>query len=210
MLAWDHNAHYHRLLLREVPPDARRVLDVGCGAGRLAGELAAHAAHVDALDRDPTMIALARRQVPANVECVLADVLDHPLEPGSYDAIVSMSTLHHLPLVPALQRLATALRPGGVLAAVALPRTDLPRELPVELAGSSWHLLIGAWLAASGHRWSAGLRCGHDHDLMPMRAPQLTIRQVRQQAAGVLPGVRVRRLLLWRYLLVWSRPRDSA
>lgn len=210
MLAWDHNTYYHRLLLREVPADAGRVLDVGCGAGRLASELAARAAHVDALDRDPTMIALARRRVPANVDCVLADVLDHPLEPGCYDAIVSMSTLHHLPLVPALQRLATALRPGGVLAAVALPRSDLPRELPVELAGSSWHLLVGAWLAASGHRRGARMRRGHDHDLMPVCDPQLTTRQVRQQAAGILPGVRVRRLLLWRYLLVWSRPIDSA
>ena len=29
---------------------------------------------------------------------------------------------------------------------------------------------------------------------------------VRRRAAAVLPGVRVRRLLFWRYLLVWRRP----
>jgi ubiquinone/menaquinone biosynthesis C-methylase UbiE len=33
---WDHNAWYHRLLLRQVPARAERVLDVGCGAGTLA------------------------------------------------------------------------------------------------------------------------------------------------------------------------------
>ena len=123
---------------------------------------------------------------------VLADVLDYPLKPGSYDAIMSMSTLHHLPLAPTLQHLVVALRPGGVLAAVALPRTDLPRELAVELVGSAWHLLVGAGLGASAHHWGAGLRRGPDHDLIPMRNPQLSVRQVRQQATDVLPGVDAR------------------
>jgi SAM-dependent methyltransferase len=209
VLAWDHNAYYHRLLLREVPAGATRVLDIGCGAGHLASELAARAAHVDAVDRDPDMIARARRRVPVNVECVLADALEHPLMPGSYDAVVSMSTLHHLPLTPALQRMATALRPGGVLAAVALPRTDLPRDLPVELAGIAWHLLIGAGVAVAGGLCSAGLRRSPDHDLMPVRDPDLDVGQVREQAAALLPGVRVRRLLLWRYLLVWRKPLDD-
>jgi SAM-dependent methyltransferase len=209
VLAWDHNAYYDRLLLREVPVGAARVLDIGCGAGRLASKLAACAAHVEAVDRDPGMIDLARRRVPVNVECVLADVLEHPLTPGSYDAVVSMSALHHLPLTQALQCMATALRPGGVLAAVAVPRTDLPRDLPVEFAGIAWHLLIGAGVAAAGHCWSTGLRRSPDHDLMPVRDPELSINQVRGQAAAVLPGVRVRRLLLWRYLLIWRKPLDG-
>lgn len=98
------------------------------------------------------------------------------------------------------------MRPGGVLTVVALPRRDLPSELPVELAASIWHHLLGAAMAASGYRWSAGLRHGPDHELMPVRNPELTTRQVRRQAGAVLPGVRVRRLLLWRYLLVWHRP----
>ncbi|WP_217631254.1 bifunctional 2-polyprenyl-6-hydroxyphenol methylase/3-demethylubiquinol 3-O-methyltransferase UbiG [Modestobacter sp. DSM 44400] len=151
MLAWDHNAYYHRLLLRHVPAGTGRVLDVGCGAGSLASKAALRAAHVDALDRDPVMVQAARQVVPTNVTCVLADILDHPLVPGSYDAIVSMSALHHLPLAPALSRLATALRPGGVLAAVALPRIDLPREVPVELAATAYHHLLGAALTVTGH-----------------------------------------------------------
>jgi SAM-dependent methyltransferase len=210
VLDWDHNAYYHRSLLREVPVGATRVLDVGCGSGGLASELAAKVERVEALDRDPRMIAIARRRVPANVECVPADVMVHPLEPGSYDAIVSMSTLHHLPLAPALQRLATALRPGGVLAAVALPRTDLRRELPVELLSSAYHLVIGAGLAAFGDHRGPALRRSPDHNVMPVRDPELTIRQVRQEAVSVLSGVRVHRLLLWRYLLVWYRPVERA
>jgi len=36
--------------------------------------------------------------------------------------------------------------------------------------------------------------------------PPLTTREVASQAAAVLPGARVRRLLFWRYLLVWQKP----
>ena len=208
MLAWDHNARYHPLLLRHVPPGTGRVLDVGCGAGALAAEVAERAAHVDALDRDPAMVRAARRRVPANVTCVEADVMEHLVAPGSYDVVVSLSTLHHLPLAPVLSRLADALRPGGVLAVVALPRVDLPREAPLELAATASHHLLGAVLAVTRHPWRQQV-AGAEHAAMPVLDPQLTTRQVRQQAAAVLPGVRVRRLLLWRYLLVWRKPDGS-
>jgi hypothetical protein len=41
---------------------------------------------------------------------------------------------------------------------------------------------------------------------MPVQDPQLTFRQVREQAQAHLPGVHLRRLLLWRYLLIWHKP----
>jgi hypothetical protein len=41
---------------------------------------------------------------------------------------------------------------------------------------------------------------------MPVTDGALTTRDVRVQAAGLLPGARVRRLLLWRYLLTWRKP----
>ena len=66
-LTWDHNAYYHGLLVRWLPPDCRRVLDVGCSAGAFAAELAARCEHVDALDRSPQMIELAEQAAPANV-----------------------------------------------------------------------------------------------------------------------------------------------
>jgi SAM-dependent methyltransferase len=206
MLPWDHNAYYHRLLVRQVPPGAGRVLEVGCGGGALASRLAARVGQVDALDQDPAMIDTARAVVPGNVRCVLADVMTSPLAPESYDAIVSSAVLHHLPLALALSRLADALRPGGVLAAIDLPKRDLPRDLPVELAATTWHHLLGVALASTRYRWRGELRHTHPHKIMPVRPPELTLRQVRDLASGVLPGVRLRRLVLWRYLLVWRKP----
>jgi hypothetical protein len=37
----------------------------------------------------------------------------------------------------------------------------------------------------------------------------LTTHQVRRQASALLPGAQVRRLLFWRYLLLWRKPVDS-
>jgi hypothetical protein len=39
--------------------------------------------------------------------------------------------------------------------------------------------------------------------------PSLTTRQVRQQASARLPGVHVRRLVFWRYFLLWHKPIET-
>ena len=47
-----------------VDPDGRRVLDVGCGEGRLSFELARHGATVVGFDPDEDAIAAAREETP--------------------------------------------------------------------------------------------------------------------------------------------------
>ena len=210
-LDWDHNAYYHRLLLRHLPRPCERVLEVGCGAGAFAVELARRAERVDALDRSPAMIKQASRVAPPNVRCILADVLREPLPDAKYDAIMSVSALHHTPLREALPRLAGALRPGGVLAAVALPRSDLLRELPAEFAAAISHRLLGTAFIIlrtfGGGRWYA---LDPNRAVMPVVLdPSLTTRQVRQQASALLPGARVRRLVFWRYFLLWQKPAET-
>lgn len=96
-----------------------------------------------------------------------------------------------------------------MLAAVALPRIDLPRELPIELAATAWHLSVGTALRVSAGRWPAGLAHSPHDTVMPVHDPELTSREVRSAATTALPGARVRRLLLWRYLLTWRAVRPD-
>jgi SAM-dependent methyltransferase len=151
------------------------------------------------------MAARARAGAPANVTVHEADAMTVDLPAGGYDAVVGMSSLHHLPLAPALERMASWLRPGGSLAVVALPRTDLPRDLPVELTAVVAHRLLGTAFAA-GRRCTGHSLIAKDDHAMPVQDPELTTRQVRTCAEAVLPGVRVRRLVSWRYLLTWTGP----
>jgi SAM-dependent methyltransferase len=203
-LSWDHNAYYHPMLLRELPARSDRILDVGCGTGEFAVQLAERADHVDAIDRSADMIRAARARVPDNVTCIQTDLLRGRVPFEHYDAITSISALHHMVLARALPRLSSALRPGGVLVATALPRPDLPRELPIELAALVATSARGLVLAGARPRRSQADDRGSA--LMPMLDPRLTTREVRSEASVLLPGATVRRLLFWRYLLVWHKP----
>lgn len=207
-LSWDHNAYYHRLLLSQLPRPCRRALDVGCGSGAFAGKLAQRVEHVDALDRSPVMIEAARRATPSNVTCILGDVLHDALPADCYDAVFSISALHHLPLGDALRRLAGTIRPGGVLAAVSLPRLDMPRDVPTALVAATGQRLLGAaFVAARSVGRGSWFAQEPTHVSMPvvLEAP-LTTREVQRLAAAVLPGVQVRRLVFWRYFLLWRKP----
>jgi SAM-dependent methyltransferase len=154
------------------------------------------------------MIEQAKRRTPDNVNCVVGDVLVDSLPGKDYDAIFSITALHHMPLQDALKVLAAALRPGGVLAAVALPRPDLRRELPVEIVAALGFRLLGVVFLAKRLLGSKnGFAKDSSHSTMPVvMDPPLTTREVAHQAAAVLPGVGVRRLLFWRYLLIWQKP----
>jgi SAM-dependent methyltransferase len=210
-LDWDHNAYYQRLLLSQLPRRCERVLDVGCGAGAFAARLAGRVEHVDAVDKSAAMIEATQLRTPASVTCTLTDVMKLSLPARHYDAIVSITALHHLPLGDALCHLAPALRPGGVLAAVVLPRVDLPREVPIEVVAVAANRVSGALCAVlrtiGGGSW---YRPESTRETMPkVFNPPLTTRQACEVAAAALPGAHVRRLLFWRYLLLWRRPTEA-
>jgi trans-aconitate 2-methyltransferase len=100
-----------------------RVLDAGCGSGRVTELLAARLPHgrVVALDASPSMIEQARVRLASfgeRVSYVVAD-LGQPLPiEGLVDAVLSTATFHWVPDHDALFRnLAAVVRPGGRLVA---------------------------------------------------------------------------------------------
>ena len=189
--SFNHNDFYHPFLLRQVPNRSRRALDVGCGTGRFARQLAIRSEHVDAVDRSAEMISAAE-PVP-NVAFVHADIRDLDLTPG-YDFISCIAAIHHLPFGPTVSRLRDALAPGGVLAILGLSRFTL---------GHLWIDLI-AFAPNKVHQLQACLRDPRPPGPpMPMMWPQLTLPEIRGQARTLLPGARIRRHLYWRYSLVY-------
>jgi L-malate glycosyltransferase len=94
-----------------------RVLDAGCGMGRHARQLAAHARQVIAVDfsRAIEQAAMNTREV-GNVDCVQADLLRLPFPDGTFDYVYSLGVLHHLGNTEsAVRSLVAALKPGGRL-----------------------------------------------------------------------------------------------
>jgi SAM-dependent methyltransferase len=190
---WNHNVHYHELLLRAAPRPCRRALDAGCGTGAFARRLAGVAGDVDAIDRDPSVLARARAHgAPANLRFAESDFLAWPGR--GYDFIALVAVLHHLPFVPALTRARDMLAPGGVLAVLGLDRAP---SLPHQLAQAAL-----AFPVSHFHRWTRPT-CAVD---APIADPAMTLAEIRREAAAIVPGAAVRRHLLWRYSLVWTRP----
>lgn len=192
---WNHNVHYHALLLDAVPRGARRVLDVGCGEGMLARALRGRAERVIGIDLDEPSLALARAAGGDGIEYVLGDVRSFPFEPASFDAVVSVATLHHMDAAAGLRRMAELLRPGGVLAVVGLARNASLLDHAHGLVG-----LVASWILriAKGGYWQ--------HPSPIVWPPPESWASMRAIASRELPGVRWRRHLLWRYSLVWTKP----
>jgi SAM-dependent methyltransferase len=109
----------------------RRILDAGCGPGRLAERFQHElAAEVIGLDQSERMVELTRTR---GVDAVVGDVRDLPFGDGTFDCAVAAWMLYHVPDVRlAVSELARVLCPGGRLVAVT-NGSDHAREL--------WHLL---------------------------------------------------------------------
>ena len=106
------------------PQPGERILDLGCGTGRLAAAIADCGASVTAVDSDAAMIEAARAQFPAaahpTLEFARADgeALAEAALAGPFDAIFSNAALHWMTRPKAVLRgLSALLRPGGRLVA---------------------------------------------------------------------------------------------
>jgi ubiquinone/menaquinone biosynthesis C-methylase UbiE len=95
----------------------RRVLEVGCGTGRLAAALAERAyAKVWAVDPSPEMLAVARERAPRGVAFKRARAEALPFKDGWFDRAVAMLVVHVLDRPRAFAELRRVLGAGGRLA----------------------------------------------------------------------------------------------
>jgi glycogen(starch) synthase len=92
-----------------------RLLDVGCGPGRLTAPLAARH-ELTGCDISPAMLEEARLHCPEGVRLVEADARALPFADGEFDGALALDLLAHLPELDAgLAELARVVAPGGPL-----------------------------------------------------------------------------------------------
>jgi SAM-dependent methyltransferase len=125
-----------------------RCLEVGCGIGSISKWLAGRVTpggHVVASDLDLRYIA--NLKLP-NLEVRKIDILEDPVEEGAYDLVTARAVLHHIPSPErAIERMAAALKPGGVFLSIE------PDFLPATAAEPQpLHTFWQGWLA-----WSASV-----------------------------------------------------
>lgn len=193
-MPFDHNDHYHSLLLRRLPRRGGTALDVGCGTGRFARRLVARGFRVDALDPDPATLAAAEAS-GGGPRYRLADAGATALPAAHYDVITCLASLHHMPF-DTVTRLRAALAPGGRLLVLGCYAGMTSWDVVASPANAAARLVVYAGERARGVRTAPRKP--------PVEEPDMTLPEIRRAAAALLPGSELRQLLFWRYLLTYT------
>jgi SAM-dependent methyltransferase len=121
---------FHRdAFLALVPAPGALTLDVGCGEGRVARDLAALGHRVVALDPAPTLSRKAAEAGGGLLAVLRADGASLPLPDGAADLVVAFMSLHDMDdMHGAVRESGRVLRPGGRLC-LAVPH-------PINSAGA--------------------------------------------------------------------------
>jgi SAM-dependent methyltransferase len=95
----------------------KRVLEIGCGMGAMAGLWAKQGAQVTAVDLAPMSVAMTRRRFATlglHGAVVQSDGRTLPFEDGAFDYVYSWGVLHHSPdLARSMHEMMRVLRRGG-------------------------------------------------------------------------------------------------
>ena len=188
-----------------MPPECRRVLDVGCGAGHLGRLLKERGHHVTGIELVPEVAAEAAKCLDA---VVLVDVESElPFHPASFDAVVLADVLEHL-VDPwrVLREIVPLLAPHGVVVA-SIPNVQ-NQHIVRKLLRGRWdytdhgildhgHLRFFTLKTARDLFARAGLRVTHvGHHCRP---------SLFREAVCFLTFGRARAFYTWQYLLVGNR-----
>lgn len=105
--------------LAEIPPDARTILDIGCGPGMLMGQLERLPSkpQVTGIEIDRNAASIATKAHPRS-QVLTGDFLTATLPEGGFDCATMIDVLEHVPdgeLLPFLRRARSLIKPGGTL-----------------------------------------------------------------------------------------------
>jgi ubiquinone/menaquinone biosynthesis C-methylase UbiE len=167
-------------------PAGLRVLEIGCGAGATAVELARRGHLVAALDRSPTMLQRTRNHAVTSgvselVTPILGDAQRLGFATGSFDFVLALGVLSWLEEPnAAIEEMARVTRPDGHVLVTSLNGLDLarlldPRRTPLLAPARS-----AARLAA------AGLGRPRRDLVRPTRHPSWSV-QRRLRRSGLVP-----------------------
>lgn len=128
------------------------LLDIGCGGGLISEPLARLGAVVTGIDPAPENIETARRHATGSgltINYRQAVVEDLAAESATFDAVLCLEVIEHVPDVPAFLKICSSLvRPGGLMIVSTLNRTLKAYFLAI--IGAEYIL---RWLPVGTHQW---------------------------------------------------------
>ena len=202
---WNHNNHYHQFMLAQLPTHCAKILDLGCGTGEFSRLLSGYADEVVAIDLSPNSIELAKQKSMQfnNIDYRVADVWEWEFVPESYDAVVSIATVHHLSLIELLPKIKASLKPGGALIIL-----DLLENTGIKGALSDLIAVPLNWLLHKLKNKDLEIAIEAREAMKEhLRTDSyLNFSQVQAIYNKFLQTPKIRQHLFWRYSVVWYKP----
>ena len=115
--------------------------------------------------------------------------------PDTFDLIVFVASLHHMDQVRAMEKAKQLLASGGLLLIVGCAYPHGPADWCMEMLR-----VIPAKIGSYMHGEKNGGNIG-----MPVAAPTLSLKEIRDICRHRFPGARIRPGLYYRYLLLWAK-----
>jgi ubiquinone/menaquinone biosynthesis C-methylase UbiE len=110
------------------------VADIGTGTGYFAKRFAHHAGTVYAVDIEPKLLEIVRKNAPKNLQTVLGSAGDPKLPAGGVDTVFICNVWHHIEdRAGYLGKLKAALKPGGRIVVIEFYKRELPVGPPPEM-----------------------------------------------------------------------------
>jgi SAM-dependent methyltransferase len=114
-------------LVREGDLAGKRVLDVGCGTGRLCAALDALGSRTAGVDASAEMLAVARSRLPDGIVLEQAKAESLPFGDASFDRVTMQLSVHLVDRPAAFAEVARVLGPGGRIAICTFDPTSFER-----------------------------------------------------------------------------------
>jgi 2-polyprenyl-6-hydroxyphenyl methylase/3-demethylubiquinone-9 3-methyltransferase len=178
--------YIHRTLVDDLGLDVSRlaVLDVGCGGGFLAEEVARLGARVVGVDPSAASLDVARRHAARerlDITYRHGRGEDIPCDDASVDVVLCCDVLEHVDLVGAVVReIARVLRPGGVFLFDTINRTAASRLVVIKLM-QEWRW--SSWVPRDLHDWAKFITPDE------LRRELVTAGLTQHDLVGLVPGV---------------------
>ncbi len=123
----------HQTIINAVPPDARIILDVGCGKGWVGDHFCKQGREVVSMDISTVNPIRVHRRIDSDNHIgLVGDVFHLPIRAGAVDCVIASEIIEHVP-DPELfiQNLMEALKPGGKLIITTPYKEDIQYYLCV-------------------------------------------------------------------------------
>jgi len=182
-----------------VDPSGKVIVDVGCGGGLLAEELATLGAHVIGIDPAAASVATATahaRRSGLDIDYRVGRGEQLPVDDGAADVVCCVDVLEHVDDLDAvIGETARVLKPGGLYLFDTINRTGLSKLVMIKLS-QDW--AATAWMPPGLHDWDQfitpaelgaalarhGLHASDITGMAPGVSPPALLRLLRQLKKG--------------------------